>query len=196
MTITEKANSSELPVEEVVAIAVAAGIDAEDLNRKLTPPEAMKLGTAVKKSLESSDENKGEPDMVRFWSRATRHIIALEGESIKLEDNVIVLDPEKDKDTVEKIRSLRNILGRYSIYEVINEPLEEDSSELEAFQVLLEEIIFTGDNREVSMAGIKTVRAMFSPKDLEAMAGNGFNPRRLVMKVLNSKSLKLVSNNV
>ena len=196
MTINEKANKVDLPVEKVVGLALAAGINAEDLERKLENVEAMTLGKVVNQYLKAKGEPKAEPKTVRFWSEATKHMIQAGNEKIMFKGNVLVLDEEEDIGTIALVRSLRNIVGRYSIYEVIDEPFDEDSDRALWFSNMLEDIVFTGHNRERSKAGIKSIRAMFSPNELVEMGEGGFNPRRLVMKALRNKSLKLVSNNV
>lgn len=195
MTITEKANKVELSVEKVVELALAAGIDAGDVERKLENQEAIKLGTVVNQYLKAKANPEDEPKQVRFWTRATKHTIQAGNERIQFKDNILVLDEDRDIGTIVLIRSLRNIVGLYSIYEVIDEGFEEDSDKVSWFSDLLEEIVLTGHNRERSRMGMKAVRVMFSPEQLEEMGENGFDPRRLVMKALRNKSLKLVSNN-
>lgn len=196
MTITEKAKQVDLPVEKVAELASAAGIDAEDVNRTLEhPKETTVLGSAVKKYLEATDGIDTENDTVRFWTEATKHLIQAGKERITFKDNVLVLDAKEDIGTIALIRSLRNINGRYSIYEVLDEPFGEDSNDAVWFSNMLEDMVFTGHNRERSKAGMKAVRALFSPDELLKMGEGRSDPRRLVMKALRNKSLKLVSNN-
>lgn len=201
MTIKEKATKSDLPVETVASIAEAAGIDAEDVERTLTQPKAIKPGTAVKNH-QSGESDKEEPKVreeqkkeVRFWTIAIRHLIGLDdGKKIKFEDHALVLDAEEDKKEIAVVRSLQNIIGRYEIYEVVNEPLGEDSKEFYAFQELLERLVYTGQHGERSKSGIKAVRAMFSHEELVGMKEYGFDPRRIIQKTLRTKSLKPISN--
>jgi len=195
MTINEKANKVGLPVDKVVELAFHAGLDSEDMDRKLDNVEAITLGKVVNQYLKARSEPKDEHTLVRFWTKATKHMIQAGNERIEFKDNVLVLDKKDDIGLISMIRGLRNIVGRYSIYEVIDEPHADESDESVAFSDMLEDIAFTGHNRERSKAGIKSIRAMFSPEELESMGEHGFDPRRLVMKALRTKSLKLVSNN-
>jgi len=195
MTINEKANRVNLPVEKVAALALAAGINTEDMDRNLSQPEAIKLGTAVK-NYNEAEPVQDEPKTVRFWTKATIHLIMAGTEKIKFKGNVLVLNSEVDKNLIALIRRLANIAGSYCVYEVLDTPLGEDSDELAEFGKMLREIAFTGGNGEASRAGRKSLRAMFEPEELESMGAAGFDPNRLVMKVLLKKSLKPVSNNV
>lgn len=195
MTIREKAINANLSVEEVVKLALATGIDVEDLDRKLSQPEAIKLGTAVKNYDEDAVEDV-EPKTARFWTKAINHMILVGTEHIKVKGHVLVLDAERDKNQIALIRRLKNVKGSYCIYEVIDKPLDEDSDELVAFSEMLRGIMFTGGNGESSKSGKKALRAMFTAEELDAMGSAGFNPERLIMKVLRNKSLKTVSDNV
>lgn len=195
MTIKEKAEKTGLTVEKVAELCSAAGIESKDVDRKLESVEAMTLGKVVKKYMEVTEDTKEAPKSVRFWTHATRHIIQAGKERIVFEGNVLVLNEENDIGTIALVRSLRNIVGRYSVYEVINNPFDEESDKAVWFNNMLEDIVFTGHNRERSKAGMKTVRALFEPEELAEMGANSFDPRRLVMKALRNKSLKLVSNN-
>jgi len=195
MTINEKANKTNLPVEKVAELALAADIDSVDMDRTLSQSEAVKLGVAVKSYVENKP-SKAEPKTVRFWTKATNHMILVGTEHIKIKGNVLELDAEKDKSKIALIRRLRNIGGSYSIYEILNEPLDEDSDKFAEFNETLRGIAFTGGNGEGSKSGRKALRAMFSADELEDMGAAGFNLDRLVMKVLRNKTLKPVSNNI
>lgn len=194
MTIKEKAEQSGLAIDKVVELCKAADIDASDPDRTLEKVEAMTLGRVVKKYLEARDVPEKQAKAVRFWTQATKHLVQAGSERIEFKDNVLVLDAEDDIETIALVRSLRNIAGRYAIYEVLDKPYEDESDEAVAFSRMLEDIVFTGHNREHSKAGMKAVCALFSSDELAEMGANRSDPRRLVMKALRSKSLKLVSN--
>jgi len=196
MTIKEKAIKVELPVEKVAALAAAAGIDAEDVERKLETPESISLGTAVKKYLENDDdEPKKESGSVRFWTKAINHTVALPGgKTLKFKTNALVLDKKRDAETIKMIRNIQNVSGEYGINEVVNKPHEDESEEQIKFGEMLEKIVYTGAYGEKSKAGVKAVRALFSDDELIAMEEYGFDPRRLIMKALRTKSLKPINN--
>lgn len=193
MTIKEKAEQSGLEIDKVVELCKAVEIDASDPDRKLEKVEAMTLGKVVNKYLEAKGTGKAVKT-VRFWTLATKHLVQAGNERIEFKDNVLVLDAESDIETIALVRSLKNIAGRYAIYEVLDQPYEDESDDAVAFSKMLEDIVFTGHNREHSKAGMKTVCALFSSDELAAMGANRSDPRRLVLKALRSKSLKLVSN--
>lgn len=187
MTIREKAEKEKLTVEQVVAVAVAAGINADNVDAKLSSPDAIKLGSAVKKSLGgvSASVSVEENNEVLFWSKHTKHTVVVPGVGpVKFDGHVLSLRKDIDPDLIKKIRKLSVV----DIYEILNQPFDEDSNEYIRFSDMLDEIVFTGHSKERSKAGVKAVRAMFSPAELIAMGEHAFDPKRLVIKALHSKS--------
>lgn len=199
MTIREKAEKEELDIEKVVEIATAAEINAEDLDRKLDQSEAGRLNYAVgqwKKGQEGG-ATEGKSETVRFWSTNQTHIIGAgilgkDYDSVKLEKHAIVLDAKADADKIERIRLLKTP----DIFEVSDEPFDEDSDEYIKFDELLDELMITGHTGEKSKAGVIAVRALFSVDELADLKGeHAFEPRRLKAKALRSKSVVRLINN-
>lgn len=191
MTIKEKAEKEGLDVEAIIAIAAEVGIDTNDVNAVLSSADAMKLGKAVKAaSGEVAPQKTIEENEVRFWSSNVKHIVVVGRERIKFDGHVLVLRKDTDGDLIKKIRKLKV----NDIFEVFGQPFHEDSPDYIQFADMVEDLVFTGNTGEKSKAGIKAVRAMFSASELSKLGTASFEPKRLVLKTLHSKSCVRVVN--
>lgn len=198
MTIREKAEKEGIDPLKVAELADAAGIDNADVDRKLEQTEAMRLGKAVKAYKESAGETSDDKDasgLVLFWSTNKNHLIdqSIIGteKSVMIKEHALWLDAEEDAVLIKRIRRL--LLT--DVFEVKEEPFDEESREYFEFSDLLDELLFTGHTGERSKMGVKAVRALFSEEELAKMGGNGFDPRRLRDKALRTRSVVRLINN-
>jgi hypothetical protein len=194
MTIKGKAEEVGIEVEKLAALAAAAGIDASDVNRTLEPTEAMRLGKAVKNLENSSNEEAGEPKDIRFWTTNTNHTIGkgiVGPEAVYFKDHSLILNSKSDAKLIGNIRKLR----AKDIFELSDEPFDEDSDAFYAFSKLIDSELFTGQSGEPSKRGLKAIRAMFSGEELIDMSKHAFDPQRLKMKALRTKSAVRLINN-
>jgi len=198
MTLTKKAETSELELAKVVEIAGALGIES-DANKELSNTDAMKLGKAVTafkkggKMPEPVNSAGEDSKLFRIWTAGKSKTVFLSEElgSIKVRDHSLILDEKKDAEMISIIKRLKNVIG---MYEVIDEPFEEDSDEYEKFEDKIRELVFTGLGQEASRGGVKAIRALLSHGELSAMGEKAFNPKTLVAKVMRSKSVVHIHN--
>jgi len=189
MTFTKKSELTDLSIAQVSDIAKTIGIECGP-DDELSRPDAIKLGTAVKKFQEDGSQNLAKEDkkVFRIWTAGKNKTVFL-GEklgSIKVRDHSLVLDGTRDADTIKIIGRLKNVLG---MFQVIDKPFEEYSDESEKFEDRLRELVYTGAGQEESRGGIKAVRALFSAEQLSAMGEKAFSGKTLIKKAVNSKSI-------
>lgn len=196
MTIREKAEQEGLDVSQVANIAADVGIEFTDVDRKLNAAEAIRLGKSVKSFKGSSGiGGDAESSSVLFWSTNINYLIGrgiVDRETaISIKKHVLRLDAKEDAKLIDNIRRLMLT----DVYEVFEEPFEEESKEYYEFEALLDGLLFTGPTNTASRMGLKTVRALFTSGELAVMEDNGFNAKRLKTKALRTKSVVCLANN-
>lgn len=194
MTVRKKAEKEGMELDTVMEIAASAGINIDDVDRELDQAEAIALGKAVKGTSTEPIKKKEESEMIRFWSTRRNYTFGhgiVDENSVEFENHVLLLNRKTDAKLIDTIRRLRNT----DIFEIKNVPFEEDSEDYFKFDKLMNDIMITGANGEVSKMGVKAVRALFSPNELLEMGEFAFTPQRLKSKALRTKSYILLANN-